>query len=281
MNPYSTWSMMNRDPANFDFHAGKGAGSGWLLCLGMLAVFGCDWAGQNGGDGASRVGDERRWAEARKLMVQRQLRGRDIMDERVLAAMEKVPRHLFVPPAQRDVAYVDSALPIGQGQTISQPYIVALMTELAQPGKQSRTLDVGTGSGYQAAVLAELVEHVYSIEIVEALAEESRERLERLGYKNVEVRHGDGYEGWPEQAPFDVIVVAAAPREIPQPLIDQLAPGGRLIIPVGDAWQHLLVVTKQEDGGIDTRHVAPVAFVPMTGKAEGEPRGRPRLDPAP
>jgi protein-L-isoaspartate(D-aspartate) O-methyltransferase len=203
----------------------------------------------------------------RRLMVERQLRGRDIRDPAVLAAIQRVPRHEFVPERYRDQSYEDEALPIEHRQTISQPYIVALMTQLARPTATSKALDVGTGSGYQAAVLADICRQVYSIEIVEPLASQARERLERLGYENIEVRHGDGYGGWPEQAPFDLIIVAAAPPQIPQPLIDQLAPGGRLVIPVGDYVQHLMVVEKRPDGTVHQWREIPVAFVPMTGEA--------------
>lgn len=207
----------------------------------------------------------------RAQMVDHQMRRRDITDKSVLEAMEKVPRHRFVPQQLRGSAYSDGPLPIGKGQTISQPYIVALMTQLARPKPDSRVLDVGTGSGYQAAVLAEIVDQVYSIEIVESLAEEAAERLKRLGYENVEVRSGDGYRGWPEHAPFDLIIVAAAPDHVPQPLVDQLAPGGRLIIPVGKYFQSLMLIEKHADGSVEERNVAPVAFVPMTGQAR---RGR-------
>jgi protein-L-isoaspartate(D-aspartate) O-methyltransferase len=201
-------------------------------------------------------------------MVQEQLEERDITNRRVLAAMGKVPRHLFVPESSRDLAYADMPLPIGYGQTISQPYIVALMTQFVDPEPTHKALDIGTGSGYQAAILAELVKAVYSIEIVRPLADEARERLDRLGYKNVEVRHGDGYRGWPENAPFDIIIVAAAPDHIPQPLLDQLATGGRMVIPVGHPYQDLMLIHRQADGSIQQRRVAPVAFVPMTGEAE-------------
>jgi protein-L-isoaspartate(D-aspartate) O-methyltransferase len=207
------------------------------------------------------------WEQVRQRMVQQQMKIRDIHDPRVLATMRNVPRHKFVPRALQSQAYADRALPIEQGQTISQPYIVALMTQLALPGAKDRALDVGTGSGYQAAVLAELVDKVYSIEILQPLAESASERLEKLGYHNVQVRCGDGYRGWPEQAPFDVIIVAAAPDHIPQPLIDQLAPGGRLVIPVGTYRQELVIVVKDAAGTITRRKVAPVAFVPMTGEA--------------
>jgi protein-L-isoaspartate(D-aspartate) O-methyltransferase len=203
----------------------------------------------------------------RQAMVEQQMRRRDIVDQRVLQVMERVPRHRFVPEVLQDSAYADRPLPIGEGQTISQPYIVALMTQLAQPTPQSRALDVGTGSGYQAAVLAELCEEVYSIEIIESLAERAGQCLAELGYHNIQVRCGDGYHGWPEHAPFDLIIVAAAPDHVPPALVEQLAPGGRLVLPVGTFFQDLIVVEKQADG--DTRRwtVAPVAFVPMTGDA--------------
>jgi protein-L-isoaspartate(D-aspartate) O-methyltransferase len=216
--------------------------------------------------GVALRADADRFAELRRRMVSEQLAGRDIHDARVLAAMGKVPREEFVAPGLRDSAYDDRPLPIEAGQTISQPYIVALMTELADVKPGERVLEVGTGSGYQAAVLAELGAEVYSIEIVDALARSARQRLERLGYE-VEVRSGDGYAGWPEHAPFGAIVVTAAPPEVPQPLKDQLAMGGRLVVPVGDADQHLWVFTRTEQG-LEQRQVIPVRFVPMTGRAQ-------------
>lgn len=208
------------------------------------------------------------FVRVRAQMVQQQLARRDIQNKRVLAAMEKVPRHRFVPGDLQRVAYQDSPLPIGNGQTISQPYIVALMTQLVDPQPDSKVLDVGTGSGYQAAILGELADEVYSIEIVEPLAVSAKRRLNELGYKNITVRHGDGYAGWESESPFDVIVVAAAPDHIPPALIEQLAPGGRLVIPVGDRLQSLMLVQKQQDGTVTRTNVAPVAFVPMTGEAE-------------
>jgi len=207
-------------------------------------------------------------AEARRRMVERQLRSRDIADARVLGAMGRVPRHRFVAREFQDEAYDDHPLPIGHGQTISQPYIVALMTQLAKPLAGCRALDIGTGSGYQAAILAELCKEVYGIEIVVPLADEARKRLADLGYKNVTVRSGDGYRGWPEHAPFDVIIVAAAPEHVPQPLVDQLAPGGRLVLPVGGYPQHLNLIEKLKDGTVRRKSVAPVMFVPMTGEAQ-------------
>jgi protein-L-isoaspartate(D-aspartate) O-methyltransferase len=193
--------------------------------------------------------------------------GRHEIDAGVLAVMREVPRHELVPESVRDAAYQNRPLPIGHGQTISQPYIVALMTSLARPAKDHVVLEVGTGSGYQAAVLSRLVARLYSIEIVEPLAKEAAERLKALGYGNVTVRHGDGYKGWPEHAPFDAIVVTAAASHIPQPLVDQLKPGGRLVIPVGatSMSQDLMVVEKDSEGRTHTRRTLPVRFVPLTG----------------
>ena len=202
----------------------------------------------------------------RNAMVDSQIEARGVRNPRVLEAMRKVPRHLFVPHEDRFQAYRDSPLPIGHGQTISQPYIVALMTELLEPEKEDVVLEIGTGSGYQAAVLAELVKEVYSIEIVAPLGEEARERLKELGYANVHVTVGDGYKGWPEHAPFDGVIVTAAPDHIPQPLVDQLKNGGKLVIPVGEYHQELQVVTKKDDK-IEITESIPVRFVPMTGEA--------------
>lgn len=192
--------------------------------------------------------------------------GRDALDERVLQAMAKVPRHEFVPEAFRARAYENRPLPIGEGQTISQPFIVALMTDLAAVDRDSVVLEIGTGSGYQAAVLAELAARVHTIEIVEPLGRRAAETLERLGYDNVFVRIGDGYRGWPEAAPFDAIVVTAAPDEVPRPLLEQLAPRGRLVIPVGapGAVQSLRLIEKDAEGRLTERDVLPVAFVPFT-----------------
>jgi len=223
---------------------------------------------------ASPSGDcreEPEFVRARERMVRQDLAGpdRDITDRKVLEVMDRVPRQLFVPPRIKTQAYNDHPLPIGHDQTISQPYIVALMTQLAQPKAESRVLDVGTGSGYQAAVLAEICKEVYSIEIVEPLAVEAKKRLADLGYKNITVRHGDGYRGWPEKAPFDVIIVAAAPGHVPQPLVDQLAPGGKLVIPVGGRFsQQLIVIEKDQKGVVHRKPNIPVRFVPMTGEAQ-------------
>ena len=195
--------------------------------------------------------------------------GRAALSARVMAAMAKVPRHEFVPAAQVANAYANRPLPIGLGQTISQPYIVALMTDLMEVKPGDRVLEIGTGSGYQAAVLAALAGTVYTIEIVEPLGREAAERLKRLGYGNVVTRVGDGYQGWPGEAPFDSIMVTAAPREVPQPLIDQLKPGGRLVVPVGGqaAGQSLLLIEKQTDGTVTRRNVLAVRFVPLTDKS--------------
>jgi len=198
----------------------------------------------------------------RKKMVEQQIRSRGVTDSRILNAMLKVKRHLFVPEDLQAWAYMDHPLSIGYNQTISQPYIVAYMTELLQLQGHESVLEIGTGSGYQAAVLAELVSKVYSVEIVQPLAEEARKRLDSLGYHNVEVRYGDGYQGWSEHAPFDAIIVTAAPESIPEKLIEQLKVGGRLVIPVGALFQNLYIVTKKEDG-IVKKNMLPVRFVPM------------------
>lgn len=190
--------------------------------------------------------------------------GRAAFDPRVMAAMARVPRHEFVPPGEESYAYVNNALPIGHGQTISQPYIVALMTDLLDPQPTHKVLEVGTGSGYQAAVLAELVQQVYSIEVIPELAEEARERLARLGYDNVTVRAGDGYAGWPEEAPFDGIIVTAAAGAVPKPLLAQLRNGGRMVIPVGSRLgQNLILIEKSAAGAISESNLLPVAFVPL------------------
>ena len=217
-----------------------------------------------------------RFARERAEMVRTQLAGRDITDRRVLEAMGRVPRHAFVPGKSQERAYGDHPLPIGHDQTISQPYIVALMTQLADVEPGDAVLDIGTGSGYQAAVLAEMGAKVASIEIVPELAAEAKKRLAELKYDNVEVRAGDGYRGWPEKAPFEAIILAAAAPKIPEPLIEQLAPGGRLVVPVDsdDGFQQLLVVTRKPDGGIEREVIAPVAFVPMTGEARERPANR-------
>jgi protein-L-isoaspartate(D-aspartate) O-methyltransferase len=214
-------------------------------------------------------------AARRARMVETQIVARGVRDPRVLAAMRKVPRHLFVDAADRASAYEDHPLPIGGQQTISQPYIVALMSELLALRPESRVLEIGTGSGYQSAVLGELAREVYSIEIIPDLARSASEKLRTLGYANVIVREGDGYRGWPEKAPFDGIIVTAAPPRIPEPLLDQLAPGGRMVIPVGGFFQELKVFTKNPDGSVGEKGIIPVRFVPMTGEAEETPTDSP------
>jgi len=209
--------------------------------------------------------------ERRARMVETQIVARGVRDARVLAAMRQVPRHLFVEAKDRPQAYEDHPLPIAGHQTISQPYIVALMTELADLTPNEKVLEIGTGSGYQSAVLSRLAGEVYSGEIVPELARASAERLRQLGYKNVTVREGDGYRGWAEHAPFDAILVTAAPDRIPQPLLDQLAPGGRMVIPVGSFFQELKVLSKDKNGKITEKDILPVRFVPMTGEIEKTP----------
>lgn len=203
----------------------------------------------------------------RRRMVEDQIQQRGVTQPAVLAAMMQVPRHLFVPEAYRDQAYADSPLPIGEGQTISQPYIVALMTSLVEVDRRDKVLEIGTGSGYQAAVLSCLAGEVYTIEILPGLGEQARRRLAQLGYRNVSVRIGDGYKGWPEKAPFDAIVVTAAPERVPAPLIAQLKAGGKLVIPVGSGVQDLQVITKTAQG-TQKKSIIPVRFVPMTGEAQ-------------
>ena len=214
-------------------------------------------------------------AERRTRMVETQIVARGVRDPRVLQVMREVPRHLFVDAAHQSQAYEDHPLPIAGNQTISQPYIVALMTELLdlQPG--DRVLEIGTGSGYQSAVLSRLARDVYSIEILPELARVSSERLRKLGFQNVTVREGDGYRGWPEHAPFDGIVVTAAPPRIPEPLLDQLAPDGRMVIPVGDFFQELKVFSKDKNGKVTEKDILPVRFVPMTGEIAKTPPTNP------
>jgi protein-L-isoaspartate(D-aspartate) O-methyltransferase len=200
----------------------------------------------------------------REKMVETQIKARGVKDPRVLSALRKVERHRFVPEEYLNSAYSDQPLPIGEGQTISQPYIVALMTELLELKGDEKVLEIGTGSGYQAAILGELAKEVYTIEIVESLASMAKNRLADLGYQNIKVKAGDGYLGWPEAAPFDAIIVTAAPDHIPKPLIEQLKEGGRMVVPVGTYTQELKKIIKRV-GKIETTDVIPVVFVPMTG----------------
>ncbi len=248
----------------------------WMAALlGFAALLG----GLISGDilDAGAQGDRRSGAadrddlRARRLrMVAEQIEARGITDPAVLAAMRAVPRHRFVPADMRALAYNDSPLPIGSGQTISQPFIVALMTARIRPRRDMRVLEVGTGSGYQAAVLAECVKEVDSIEIVPELGKRAEALLRELGYRNVRVRIGDGYAGWPERAPYDAVLLTAAPPRIPQPLLDQLRVGGRLVAPVGRGVQDLVVITKTERG-LEREVIEAVRFVPMTGKAQAQP----------
>lgn len=219
--------------------------------------------------GQSREASREAMLDAVRAMAAAAEPGGRRLSPRVVEAMRQVPRHEFVPPALRARAYENRPLPIGDDQTISQPYIVALMTDLLRPGPADRVLEIGTGSGYQAAILSRLVARVHSIEIIERHARAASARLAALGYGNVEVRHGDGYAGWPERAPFDAIIVTAGADHVPAPLVAQLKPGGRMVIPVGRGDQELLLLEKRADGSVRRRSVLPVAFVPFT-------RGGPR-----
>jgi protein-L-isoaspartate(D-aspartate) O-methyltransferase len=233
------------------------------MCRSICLVVGFLWLPAAGAQGARDA--EARFRARRLAMVERHIAREGIDDTATLRAMRAVPRHAFVPADLRDQAYENHPLPIGLGQTISQPYIVGYMTELVRPRPGMRILEVGTGSGYQAAVLAATGADVYSIEIFRTLADSARTRLNRLGYKNVTVRHGDGHDGWPDAAPFDAIVVTAAAGHIPPALTRQLKPGGRMVIPVGSVYgaQYLILVEKNDKGVVRTRTLLPVAFVPM------------------
>jgi protein-L-isoaspartate(D-aspartate) O-methyltransferase len=240
-----------------------------VLLLAVLTFAGCNGPSAGAGKVTPPPSDD--YAASRTRMVETQIVARGVRDPRVLAAMRKVPRHLFVDPAQRSQAYEDHPLPIPGNQTISQPYIVAIMTELLELQPKDRVLEIGTGTGYESAILGELVSEVYTIEIVPELARSAAERLKHLHYDNVVVREGDGYRGWPEHAPFDAIIVTAAPERIPQPLIEQLAPGGVMVIPVGGFFQELKVFRKSADGRVTEKDILPVRFVPMTGEIEKTP----------
>jgi protein-L-isoaspartate(D-aspartate) O-methyltransferase len=252
-----------------------GRHAAWLLLvLAVAAAAGVAGSckARPGAGSSLTPGPEDPEAAQRARMVETQIVTRGVRDPRVLAAMRQVPRHLFVEEGQRAHAYDDEPVPIGGSrQTVSQPYIVALMTELLdlQPGE--KVLEIGTGSGYQSAVLGKVAAQVYSIEIIPELARASTERLARLGYRNVTVREGDGYRGWPEHAPFDGIIVTAAPERIPQPLLDQLAVNGRMVIPVGGFFQELKVFRKDGNGKVTEKDILPVRFVPMTGEIEKTP----------
>jgi len=232
------------------------------ILMSIFLLFGCS-------DMSKKESKQKKddFTRLREQMVQNQIIYRGVKDKRVLAAVSKVERHLFVPENLQKQAYQDEPLPIGYGQTISQPYIVAYMTEQLELNGDEKVLEIGTGSGYQAAILGELAMEVYTIEIVPELGEIANQRLSNLEYTNVHVRIGDGYNGWPERAPFDAVIVTAAPDHIPPPLVDQMKIGGRLIIPVGDYSQELLLMVKTEKG-IEKKRKIPVRFVPMTGEAE-------------
>jgi len=239
----------------------------WPLWMG--AVLGLAALACSGGVPDGRLPDHD-WASEGQRMVEQQLRARDIRDLKVLDAMTRVPRHLFIPPENRTEAYQDSPVPIGFGQTISQPYIVAFMTQALEIQPNDRVLEIGTGCGYQAAVLSVLAKQVYSIEIIAALAERARETLASLGYRNVDVRTGNGYLGWPEHAPFDRIMVTAAPDEVPETLVQQLRVGGLMAVPVGTLMQELRILRRTATG-TDTLATLPVRFVPMTNKPKDTP----------
>jgi protein-L-isoaspartate(D-aspartate) O-methyltransferase len=241
---------------------------GFLSCLLAAAAFLSVAAGGcNSHGGQVTEPEEPDWTMQRERMVSQQIEARGVKDSVVLESMRSVPRHLFVPENYRDAAYHDSPLPIGDSQTISQPYIVALMTELLEIGKGHKVLEIGTGSGYQAAVLAAMGVEVRSIEIRPRLCERAADTLAELGYSTVQVRCGDGYGGWPDEAPFDGIIVTAAPELVPDPLLAQLGEGSKMVIPVGDFYQELKVITRTPEG-YDERSVIPVRFVPMTGEIE-------------
>ena len=263
----SATTAPDRKPAGFFLRGARRAVSvlTWLTCAAARPPCGHGEFSHPGGNATVSQGDSTRIA--REAMVQEQIASRGVKNAAVLAAMRKVPRHEFMPEKVRLLAYDDRPVPIGLGQTISQPYIVALMTELAAVRRGSRVLEIGTGSGYQAAVLAELGADVYSIEILAPLRDRAGEILARLGYAQVKTRVGDGYLGWPEAAPFDAIIVTAAPARVPEPLKQQLKVGGRLVLPVGRFDQELEVITRTAVG-FSERNVIPVRFVPMTGKAD-------------
>ena len=228
------------------------------LLFAAIATTGCGQQAPTAGDLAAQ----------RQRMVEQQLKPRGIKEERVLAAMAKVPREEFAPADARPSAYEDGPLPIGYDQTISQPYVVAFMTEQLRPKQSDRVLEIGSGSGYQAAILSELVAEVYTIEIVEPLGKSAEATLQRLGYNNVHIKMGDGYKGWPEEAPFDAIIVTCAPEKVPQPLVDQLKDGGRMVIPVGERFAQQLYLLEKKNGQLKESVTLPVRFVPMMREAQ-------------
>ena len=235
-----------------------------LVGLSLVLAAGCGGAA----DKEEPVNDETQMWRRLNAMVDSQIEGRGVSDPATLKAMREVPRWEFVPPDMRTRAFEDNPLPIGEGQTISQPYIVAYMTEALKLQPDDRVLEVGTGSGYQAGILGEIASEVYTIEIVEPLGERARETLQRLGYDNVHVRIGDGYGGWPEEAPFDAIIVTCAPDHVPQPLLDQLGEGGRLVLPLGGRYPQMLKRYTRRGDTFDEEDLEPVLFVPMTGEAQ-------------
>jgi len=245
---------------------GRKRGTGFLrrAIVPLLAIACLPVAEGRTGAPDARPGDA--FAAARSRMVERQIAGRGITTPRLLDALRTVPRHLFVPGDLRERAYEDGPLPIGRGQTISQPYVVAFMTALLDPRPGDRVLEIGTGSGYQAAVLAELAGEVYSVEIDEFLGRRAERLLRRLGYRNLHVRIGDGYEGWKEHAPYDAVIVTCAPSRVPEPLTRQLREGGRMIIPVGSGYRQSLVLLRKTGGRLERRDVLPVRFVPMVDR---------------
>ena len=236
--------------------------------LGVVLAAGCGPGNLEHMSATSQGGGDDAMERLRMVREQLESPGRGITNARVLEVMGRVPRHEFVPAEFRGYAYEDRPLPIGYSQTISQPYIVAFMTEQLDPQPTDRVLEIGTGSGYQAAVLSELVANVFTIEIVEPLAERASADLSRLLYTNVHVRAGDGYQGWADKAPFDAVIVTCAPESVPQPLVEQLAEGGTMIIPVGRTWEQSLVLLRKEGGQLEQQTILPVRFVPMTGEAE-------------
>ena len=243
---------------------------GTLWCLSALGVSGCtserhSQSPRVAAQSATTAKDS--FALQREAMVDHQVRARGIEDPAVLEAMREVPRHRFVPPPMAHLAYSDQPLPIASDQTISQPYIVAYMTEAADISPNEKVLEIGTGSGYQAAVLGEIAREVYTIEIIPELAEQARRTLAELGYENVHTKTGNGYLGWPEHAPFDAIVVTAAPEAVPEALVNQLAVGGRMVIPVGTTFQEMMIIERTPQGVVERRTI-PVRFVPMTGKPQ-------------
>ena len=254
----------------YKHHKNLSVSKAWLLIL-LLPVTASfhlmpvqrDYDDLNGKTLLYNQQSQQNWKSKAERMVKEQIENRGISDEKVLEAMRKTPRHRFVPGTYQQHAYSDSPLPIGHDQTISQPYIVALMTELMDLHKSDKVLEIGTGSGYQAAILGRLAGEVYTIEIVEALAKRSKALLREMDFENIHVKHGDGYKGWPEEAPFDKIIVTAAPEEVPEALKEQLKPGGKMVLPVGDQFQLLKVIRKSASGKISEETITGVRFVPM------------------